>query len=103
MSLTRWLLAPLAPLYGLAVRLRNRAFDQHPERTAAVPVPVVSVGNLTTGGTGKTPVALYLARPWSGPAGAPPSCPGATADTGPWTPWPWSRVLPIRPRPVMNL
>ena len=62
MSLTRWLLAPLAPLYGLAVRLRNRAFDQHPERTAAVPVPVVSVGNLTTGGTGKTPVALYLVQ-----------------------------------------
>lgn len=62
MSLTRWLLAPLAPLYGMAVRLRNRAFDQHPERTAAVAVPVVSVGNLTTGGTGKTPVALYLVQ-----------------------------------------
>lgn len=60
MSLLRWFLAPLAPLYGAAVRLRNRAFDQHPERCAGVPVPVVSVGNLTTGGTGKTPVALYL-------------------------------------------
>jgi len=60
MSLLRWLLAPLAPLYGAAVRRRNRAFDQHPERSAGVPVPVVSVGNLTTGGTGKTPVALYL-------------------------------------------
>ena len=61
MSLARWLLAPIAPLYGTVVRLRNRAFDHHPGRTAAVPVPVVSVGNLTTGGTGKTPVALFLA------------------------------------------
>jgi tetraacyldisaccharide 4'-kinase len=60
MTLFRWLLAPLAPLYGTAVRLRNRAFDQHPGRAAAVPVPVVSVGNLSTGGTGKTPVALHL-------------------------------------------
>jgi tetraacyldisaccharide 4'-kinase len=60
MSPFRWLLAPLAPLYGTAVRLRNRAFDRHPEHSAPVPAPVVSVGNLTTGGTGKTPVALYL-------------------------------------------
>jgi tetraacyldisaccharide 4'-kinase len=62
MTLVRWLLAPLAPLYGTAVRLRNRAFDQHPERSAGVPVPVVSVGNLSTGGTGKTPVTLFLAE-----------------------------------------
>jgi len=62
MHLFRWLLAPLAPLYGLVVRLRNRAFDQHPGRSASVPAPVVSVGNLSTGGTGKTPVALHLAE-----------------------------------------
>jgi tetraacyldisaccharide 4'-kinase len=62
MVFSRWLLAPLAPLYGTVVRLRNRGFDRHPERPARVPVPVVSVGNLTTGGTGKTPVALYLAQ-----------------------------------------
>ena len=62
MSLLRWLLAPLAPLYGTVVRLRNRAFDRHPGRTQGVPAPVLSVGNLTTGGTGKTPVALHLAE-----------------------------------------
>ena len=62
MNLFRWLLAPLAPLYGAVVRLRNRAFDQHPGRSARVPVPVLSVGNLSTGGTGKTPVTLYLAQ-----------------------------------------
>jgi tetraacyldisaccharide 4'-kinase len=62
MNLFRWLLAPLAPLYGTAVALRNRAFDRHPSRCASVPVPVLSVGNLTTGGTGKTPVTLHLAE-----------------------------------------
>ena len=62
MHLLRWLLAPLAPFYGGAVRLRNRAFDRHPERRDSVAVPVLSVGNLSTGGTGKTPVALHLAQ-----------------------------------------
>ena len=62
MNLSRWLLAPLSPLYGVVVRLRNRAFDRHAQRAAAVPVPVISVGNLSTGGTGKTPVALHLAE-----------------------------------------
>jgi len=62
MTALRWLLAPLAPLYGAVVRLRNRAFDRNPQRAARVPAPVVSVGNLSTGGTGKTPVTLYLAE-----------------------------------------
>jgi len=62
MTLLRWLAAPLAPLYGAVVRLRNRAFDEHPERMWRVSRPVVSIGNLTTGGTGKTPVTLFLAQ-----------------------------------------
>lgn len=62
MSILRYLAAPLAPLYGVAVRARNRSFDAHPERAARVPVPVVSVGNLSAGGTGKTPLTLYLAE-----------------------------------------
>ena len=62
MRALRWLLEPLAPLYGGIVRARNRAFDQHPGRCHRVEAPVVSIGNLTTGGTGKTPVTLFLAR-----------------------------------------
>ena len=62
MSILRYLAAPLAPLYGAVVRARNRSFDAHPGRAARVGVPVVSVGNISTGGTGKTPLALFLAE-----------------------------------------
>jgi tetraacyldisaccharide 4'-kinase len=62
MSLLRWFAAPLSPLYGLVVRSRNKAFDAHPERAAKANVPVISIGNLSTGGTGKTPVTLFLAE-----------------------------------------
>jgi tetraacyldisaccharide 4'-kinase len=62
MSILRYLAAPLAPLYGAVVRARNRSFDAHPERAAQVLVPVISVGNLSAGGTGKTPLTLFLAE-----------------------------------------
>lgn len=62
MSILRWLAAPLSPLYGAVVRGRNQAFDAHPERAARLDCPVVSIGNLSTGGTGKTPVTLFLAK-----------------------------------------
>lgn len=48
--------------YGWGASLRNRAFDRGWKQTSKVPVPVVSVGNLTLGGTGKTPCVEYLAR-----------------------------------------
>lgn len=61
----RWLRilsAPLAPLYAAAVRARNRAFDGNPARSAKPGLPVVSLGNLSMGGTGKTPLTLFLAE-----------------------------------------
>ncbi|HUY35963.1 MAG TPA: tetraacyldisaccharide 4'-kinase, partial [Pirellulales bacterium] len=48
--------------YTLAVCLRNRRFDQGRPPIERVAVPVVSVGNLTLGGTGKTPLVEWLAR-----------------------------------------
>jgi tetraacyldisaccharide 4'-kinase len=47
--------------YGWATHLRNRLYDRGWKRCQRVPVPVVSVGNLTLGGTGKTPCVEYVA------------------------------------------
>ncbi len=55
------LLAPAEPPFRLAVAARNRWYDRKPPDWA--PMPVVSVGNLTVGGTGKTPVIRWL-REW---------------------------------------
>jgi tetraacyldisaccharide 4'-kinase len=49
-------------LYGPAVAARNCGFDRGWLRTHRAPVPVVSVGNLTLGGTGKTPMVEWIAR-----------------------------------------
>jgi tetraacyldisaccharide 4'-kinase len=62
MKMLRILAFPLAPLYGAVVRARNLAFDNHPERAARAGLPVISIGNLSLGGTGKTPVTLFLAE-----------------------------------------
>lgn len=56
------LLAPLAWLYGRAVTLRNLAYDHRWFRQVRVPAFVISIGNLTVGGTGKTPMVAYLAN-----------------------------------------
>jgi tetraacyldisaccharide 4'-kinase len=47
--------------YGLGVRARNALFDSGWKRAARVSVPLVSIGNLTLGGTGKTPCVEYVA------------------------------------------
>lgn len=54
-------LAPLAALYGLGVGLRNALHDRGVWRTVDSGLPVISVGNLAVGGTGKTPATIWLA------------------------------------------
>ncbi|MBT4865231.1 MAG: tetraacyldisaccharide 4'-kinase [Planctomycetaceae bacterium] len=61
-TVARGALAGLSLFYGAAVRLRNRAFDAGLKRVHKAAVPVVSVGNITTGGTGKTPMVAWLAH-----------------------------------------
>lgn len=51
----RYLLLPLAWLYDAVTRLRNAAFDRGWLRTRRFDVPTIAVGNLSVGGTGKTP------------------------------------------------
>ena len=57
----RWLL-PFSWLYGWGVWLRNKLFDWELLQSKSFDVPVICVGNLTVGGTGKTPHTEYLIR-----------------------------------------
>jgi len=56
-----WLL-PLSWIYGSIVRLRNWLFDIGLKKSRAFSLPIISVGNITVGGSGKTPHVEYLIR-----------------------------------------
>ena len=58
--------APLAFLYGLAVDFRHKLFDLKILRSEEYDIPVICVGNITVGGTGKTPVTEYLIEHFAG-------------------------------------
>ena len=53
-------LLPLSWLYGLGVKFRNMLFEMNILKSKSYSVPVISVGNITVGGTGKTPHVEYL-------------------------------------------
>lgn len=55
-------LLPFAALYRMGVGVRNFLFDRRILRSRSFPLPVICVGNLTVGGTGKTPHTEYLIR-----------------------------------------
>ena len=59
--INRWLL-PLSCFYGLAVKFRNALFSMGILKSRAFDVPVIAVGNITAGGSGKTPHVEYLIR-----------------------------------------
>lgn len=61
-SVVRIFLYPLALIYGAVVWLRNRLYDSGFYSSIEFSVPVINVGNLSVGGTGKTPHVEYLIR-----------------------------------------
>lgn len=62
MKLVRLLLFPFSILYGLGVILRNLAYDFGIFKSQEFELPVISVGNLSVGGSGKSPMTEYLVR-----------------------------------------
>lgn len=56
------LLFPLAVVYDAITRVRNRMYDQGMKPSTGFEIPIISVGNLAVGGTGKTPMVEYLIR-----------------------------------------
>lgn len=61
MKKLRFLLFPLGFLYGIITAVRNLLFDWGIKKTYTIPVKSICVGNLSVGGTGKTPHVAYLA------------------------------------------
>jgi tetraacyldisaccharide 4'-kinase len=62
MSTRRPLLAPLAPLYGAALTVKKRLFQWGWLKQHRLDSPVISVGSVSAGGAGKTPMVLMLSR-----------------------------------------
>lgn len=58
----RYLLFPFSLIYGAAVWMRNRLFDKNILKSSSFNFPIICVGNLAAGGTGKTPMTEYLLR-----------------------------------------
>jgi len=58
----RAVLLPVALLYGAVVGLRAAAYRRGVLRTRRLPLPTVAIGNRSVGGTGKTPLAAWVAR-----------------------------------------
>src|SRR5262252_3746749 len=58
----RILLWPLSLIYGIGTLFRVWLYEKSVFKKGRLKTPVISVGNLTVGGTGKTPMVLYLAE-----------------------------------------
>ncbi len=56
----RWPLFPLSIVYGIVVRLRNWFYTIGLLKSTKFPIPVIALGNLSVGGTGKSPHSIYI-------------------------------------------
>lgn len=62
MKFLKFILFPLVPVYLLTIKLRNLFFDKNLFKSKKVNAKIISVGNITVGGSGKTPLVIYLAE-----------------------------------------
>ena len=60
MKKLRFLLLPLAILYGIILHIRHFLYDKNIKKSKKYNFPIICVGNLSVGGTGKTPMIEYL-------------------------------------------
>lgn len=62
MKILRFIFFPIVPIYYLVTWLRNKLYDLGIKKPISYSLPVICVGNLSVGGTGKTPMIEYLIR-----------------------------------------
>ncbi|QOI98588.1 MAG: tetraacyldisaccharide 4'-kinase [Flammeovirgaceae bacterium] len=62
MSVFKFLLLPLAMLYDVVTSIRNSLYDRQLKPSARFDFPIIGIGNLAVGGTGKTPMVEHLIR-----------------------------------------
>ncbi|XMO87248.1 tetraacyldisaccharide 4'-kinase [Algibacter sp. AS12] len=62
MNIIRKLLFPVIPIYFMVTWLRNKLYDLGIKKSKSYKLPIICVGNLSAGGTGKTPMIEYLIR-----------------------------------------
>lgn len=62
LDIIRFILFPLIPVYKMVIGIRNYLFDKKILKTKKVNSKIVSVGNLTVGGSGKTPTSIYILK-----------------------------------------
>lgn len=62
MGFWKLLLLPFATIYGLIIRLRHWMFNVNILKSKSYDIPIIGVGNLSLGGTGKTPMVEFLIR-----------------------------------------